>query len=108
MTPRQDRLFSDRLLLVALVVGLLAGPLLADTIATMDGKVFIGKIIKESSGSVVIEIHRYGAKAEQTVKRSNIRNIIRGEVKPTRAKPPESTSTTPKAPRRHPQARIPA
>ena len=72
----------------------------ADTVVTHDGKIYVGKIIKETPGSIVIEVDRYGAKMEQTVKRGQIRRVIRGEVKTARPvedpKTPKPTTTVDK------------
>ncbi|KKM24714.1 hypothetical protein LCGC14_1602360, partial [marine sediment metagenome] len=83
------------LLIAAAALALVAGMLAADTLIKTDGTVYTGRIIKEDSQWVIMEIHRDDGKVTLPIPRRLVRAIERGPTtKPTTAMAPTPTTRT--------------
>ena len=70
------------LVLSAVCVLFVAKPLMADTLVTVGGRSFEGRVIEEDGMKVVFEIHQYGATMLKTFRRQEVKRIIKRPLRP--------------------------
>ncbi len=90
-----------RLLLAGILAGVVAGALPADTITKTDGTVLTGRVLSEDERAVEFEIDRYGAKMVVSVRRKDIRSIVRAKL-PPRKPPATKPASAPAGPTYYP------
>lgn len=85
--------------MAAVLVVVLAGQLLGDTVVTQSGRTLKGRVISRENGKVVFEVQMYGTKYEKTFSEDEVTITVEGEDAPA-AKPAEEKDedTRPEAP----------
>jgi len=88
-------------IIVTLLLFISAGAAVADTLALKDGKIYHGKVLKQTKDEVEFEIYKLGGKLKftKTFKMKNVRSITEGkiEVEVQKTKPTSKPTTKPES-----------
>lgn len=81
---------------VAVVLVCLTVSAVADTLVTVDGKNFKGRLVSRDRSEVVFEVHKYGAKMTRSFPASQVKSVTEGDESEEAAEPePEKPEKSP-------------